>query len=78
MVLVVLCPYGIITIPILAIVRKTFMLCPQPGLLAKSLCSAAASVVGLFNKSSCLAAALDVTTFITVLDMNLVTLCCAA
>ncbi len=36
------------------------------------------SDVGLLNKSSCLAAALGVTTFVTVLALNLVTLCCAA
>jgi hypothetical protein len=33
---------------------------------------------GSLNKSSCLAAALGVTKFITVISMNLVTLCCAA
>ncbi len=34
--------------------------------------------VGLLNKSSFLAAALGVIIFITVISMNLVTLCCAA
>jgi len=33
---------------------------------------------GLLNKNSCLTAALGVTKFITVIAMNLVTLCCAA
>jgi hypothetical protein len=36
------------------------------------------SDVGLLNKSSCLAALLGVTTFVTVLGMTLVTLCCPA
>ncbi len=36
------------------------------------------SKVGLPNKSLCLAAALDVTKFTTVVSQNLVTICCAA
>jgi hypothetical protein len=36
-----------------------------------------ASESGLLNKSSCLAAALGVTKFMTVIALNLVTLCCA-
>jgi hypothetical protein len=35
-------------------------------------------VVGLLSKSTCLALALGVTKFMTLLAMNLVTLCCAA
>jgi len=36
------------------------------------------TVAGLLNKSSCLAPALGVTKLIIVLDMILVTLCCAS
>ncbi len=36
------------------------------------------SEAGLLDKSSCFAAALGVTEFMTIIAMNVVTLCCAA
>jgi hypothetical protein len=42
------------------------------------LCNELSSDLGLLNKCSCLAALFGVTTFVTVLALNLVTLCCPA
>ncbi len=50
---------------------------PKAGAKRELLFDRPASEASLLDKSSCLAQALGVTTFIDMRDMTLVTLCCA-